>query len=120
MDLNDRLFTLQTEVAARSLKLNVARGILPSLDALLRATQQIDSTEYSSAQLSELQGLSGELQARGESIRDSIASRQLDTRSSGMDQTKEILNTLDQFLNMLNVKLSQPRGGSFLMSRHIM
>ena len=128
VDLNDRLYTLQTELEQRGAKQSISRGIIPALDALIRVTPRLKVEDLSNAQKGELEGYATEISGRREGIE---ANGLRKGTASVRQQNQDILNLLDTFLNSLSVLLSQPEGytdsrkypmdgSGFMMPRHQM
>lgn len=168
IDLNDRLYTFQVELDPESYKKvikrkdggvdsrqsserhnqTITRGLIPSLEVLLRMTSKLDITDFSSNQKSELEYYSEELKERGafleQHARDRLAGVGMSETSK--QQTNKILSDLDNFISLLDLKMTKPAGlssgqlqrqeqfkkgqtpeersltgkGMFMMSRHIM
>ena len=99
VDLNDKLYLIQLNVDSRSENPGV-RGIFPLLSSVLKKTKSLDTTDYSSQQLSELQEQLEKLGQRLAGIPENVSKIQ-GTKNTAKVLKRDELESLQNEFNML-------------------
>lgn len=111
VDLNDRFYTLQSEIEKKGTFTAVAvRGLAPSLDMLIRVTPRLQTQDLSNLQKSELEGYANEISQRKDALIE-IQQQRLPTATAKL-QVENIVNLAEAFLSSLRTILSKPAGFS--------
>lgn len=111
VDLNDRFYTLQTELEKKApSQATSVRGLAPSLDMLIRVTPRLQTQDLSNLQKSELEGYANEISQR----KDALVEIQENKFPSGGARVhlENIINLTEAFLSSLQTILSKPVGYS--------
>jgi hypothetical protein len=124
IDLNDRLYTFQVDMNPQG-RGDYGRpnpgGISPLLTLLLNETKKLDTSDYPSKNVSDIQeqldGLNDRFDRLMANTKQSLLMNTLNLDSRLF--TNKILKGLNELIDLLELKLSKPVSGGFLTSVHI-